>query len=143
LEDYKQILIPEKEYVFSYECHETYYYCSSPKVKVWLRIIDESEYYGTLLYRSYNAKKLIDKPSYYGSFTVAEGSDCADEFPWVAEKPIDPNCVTLEEFNDKEILAEVRTVKTTRHKTAKHPIRHYSTIKCITGITNNAYIRGA
>ena len=135
-DEYTNILIPEKEYVFSYEYHETYYYCRSPKVKVWLRIIDESEYYGRLLFRNYNAKSLIDKPAVYGAFKVAEGSDCADEFPWVANKQINPEFVTLEEFNDKEITAEVRTVKTTRHKTAKHPLRQYSTIKCITGASS-------
>ena len=130
------ILIPEGEYELTYECHETNYFISgSAKVSVWFQIIDQSEHYGTLLPRHYNAQKLIDGPAVGGAFTVGMGSDCAHEFAWIADKQINPDCVTLIEFKHKVILGEVTTVKKTRNKKERHPCMQYSKIGSLLRIT--------
>ena len=126
------ILIPEGEYEFAYECHETSYYMGGhAKVTVWLKIIDSSEHYETSLPRYYNAKSLLDKPSVGGAFTVGMGSDCAHEFAWITNKLIDPANVTLEEFSDLVILGEVKTVDKTRKKKERHPLMQYSKVNAL------------
>ena len=132
------ILIPEGEYELVYECHETSYYIGGDaKVAVWFQIADHSEYYGTSLARHYNAKSLIDKPSIGGAFTVGMGSDCAHEFAWVTNKLINPHRVTLEEFNNVLVLAEIKTVTQTSKRKDRHPLMHYSKINAILKASNS------
>lgn len=129
MDDNTQVLIDEGEYELAYECHETTYYMGgSPKVTVWLKIIDQSEHYSIILPRYYNAKSLIDGPAVGGLFTVGINSDCAHEFAWIEDKRINPNHVTLEEYQNKTIIGEVKTVTKRYDKSECHPCMQYSKI---------------
>ncbi len=92
-------------------CETGIYFNKSPKVKLVFRIITPGEFFGVIVERFYNVKKLKGKPGKNGKFVVAARGDFAREFFTIYPRRERLDRLPLTYLKTKIILGRVVTVK--------------------------------
>jgi len=70
IDDDPLILMPEDIYPFGYEYYETCLYKDEPKLKMYFKLLDGSEYYGSMFICFFPVAKLLGSPGKYGKFKL-------------------------------------------------------------------------
>jgi hypothetical protein len=128
--------IPDGIYSVAYVAHETHkYFGRSCKVVFWFRIIEFGDYFGTVIPRYYNVKRLSGKPGRNGQFVPGRSSDFLREFCKVSTAPINRlDRLPLSAFQNVQIKARVRTVSADGKQRDLAAQLHYSVIGELLGL---------
>ena len=104
-------LVPEGKYEVRYCYYETQVCFGAPKVSVHFSIVNHDTYSGTPIARHYTVESLSGPARKYGDFNV-KSPNCrlVREFGRVRNDPERLDRISYASFNDKRILARVRTV---------------------------------
>jgi len=133
-------LIPDGTYEAVYVKHETFHQSFGPKIKITFRITTLGEYYETLLFGWYNAKRLKSKPAKGGAATLSRHSKLAYELIKVIDVKERVSRLSPAQLKSVLLQIKVRTVKTNSKQQELSKVQHYSVVDSIIGaLTTNKF----
>lgn len=128
-------LIPPGVYQLAYIDHYTTLFRKAVKVVMRFRVVDQGEYFGVVLERFYNAKRLIGKAGKNGRFKIGPSSDLLREFCSVAAGRVTRlDRLPLSAMKNWIIKGEVHTVEQSWRQEEIPQCARYSVIRKLIGV---------
>ena len=122
-------LVPGGIYTLTYLYHETGKVFRSPKLTIWFKITDFGPYFGKVVPRYYNIRRLSGKPGKDGRFVVGRSQDFLREYARLFPNPINRlDRISMSPFENKLIKACIREVKRDYRQRELAPPLQYSVV---------------
>jgi hypothetical protein len=129
------VLVPQGEYILSYQHHTTWFFMGRfPKVVVTYRIFDMGEQNDKPILAYYNPKKIIGKPRKNGHFTAGWRSRFMWDYANCFGKPARQDRIPMCRFKDNLVVAKIRTVTHNRDQRKYPEGLEYSVVSELLGV---------
>lgn len=106
----------------------------APKLTLCFQVVTFGEFFQTPIQRHYNVAKLIGRPSVNGRFKVGFCSDFLREFATLFGAPTRLDRIPMSSFQNRILVAKVRTVSRGTEQREIPAGLQYSTISELVGI---------
>ena len=100
----------------------------SLKLILWFRIVSEGEYFGIILPRYYNVKRIIGQPMKNGNFSITRNSNFVREYVDLFGLPHRLDRIPMTAFKNVIFKAATRTVTSGFNQKKIHKSLQYSVI---------------